>query len=197
MNAPAHIASLLQKDGLAVIENFFSPQEWESVLSIYAQRLADGSFRNARVGAGNATLDWEVRKDQVSWIEGDETDLVWLAQKMGKFRNTFNRELFLGLRDEEMHFALYPEGAFYRRHRDRFKGSERRVVSFVAYLNPHWKKSWGGQLKVLTMAGELEILPQPNRAVFFLSELEHEVLETRHPRQSLTAWFRRPDSVLL
>ena len=54
---------------------------------------------------------------------------------MDSLREALNRGLFLGLEDFECHFALYPPGAFYRKHVDRFRDDDRRMVSAVIYLN--------------------------------------------------------------
>jgi hypothetical protein len=64
------------------------------------------------------------------------------------------RALQLGLFDFECHFALYPPGAGYRRHLDRFTGRDSsadegaRVLSCVLYLNREWGPEDRGQLRL-------------------------------------------------
>ena len=44
-------------------------------------------------------------------------------------KQRLNRALFLGLFEFEGHFALYPEGAFYRTHYDSFRGAANTQMS--------------------------------------------------------------------
>lgn len=47
-----------------------------------------------------------------------------------------------------MPFCPVPTGAFYRRHLDRFRDDDRRMVSAVLYLNEDWQPQDGGQLRM-------------------------------------------------
>jgi SM-20-related protein len=111
-------------------------------------------------------------------------------------RLTLNRELQLGLFDLEAHFARYPAGAFYRRHRDRPHGRRARVISCVLYLNRGWEVSDGGELRLYLDQSEegayRDIPAQAGSLVCFFSDrFWHEVLPTRRERWSLTGWFLR------
>jgi SM-20-related protein len=112
-----------------------------------------------------------------------------------------NRELQLGLFELEAHFAAYPPGAFYRRHRDQQTGSNIRVVSCVLYLNSDWKGADdGGQLRLYLdseqSANYQDVPPEGGTLVCFMSErFWHEVLPASRLRLSLTGWFRRRGSV--
>jgi SM-20-related protein len=101
--------------------------------------------------------------------------------------------LYLGLEDFESHFALYPPGAFYLKHLDRFRDDDRRMVSAVVYLNEGWLPEHGGQLRMyLDEGGEYDVVPVGGCLVVFLSgEVPHEVLPAMRERLSLTGWFRR------
>ena len=90
----------------------------------------------------------------------------------------------------EAHYAAYPAGARYAKHRDRFRDSDLRVVSFVTYLNPDWRDEDGGALRLSLAAGEIDIVPRSG-SVCFLSELEHEVLPGTRERNSIAGWMRR------
>ena len=89
-----------------------------------------------------------------------------------------NRAFFLGLEDYESHFALYPPGAFYQKHLDRFRDDDRRTLSAVFYLNADWQPEQGGALRLYPEGGgELDVLPTAGTLVLFMSaELPHEVL---------------------
>ena len=112
---------------------------------------------------------------------------------MDSLRQAINPGLVPGLEDFECHFALYPPGAFYRRHLDRFRDDDRRAVSAVFYLNQDWQPEDGGQLRMF-LADDVEhdVQPQAGCLVVFLSgEVPHEVLPAGRERLSLTGWFRR------
>ena len=65
----------------------------------------------------------------------------------------------------------------------------------VIYLNPEWKLSNGGLLKVYmgdkSTAPFAEIVPVWGNVVIFLSEkIHHEVTPTIQTRYSIATWFR-------
>ena len=106
---------------------------------------------------------------------------------------TLNRTLLLGLFSFEGHFAIYPAGAAYRRHRDRFRDDDARVLSCILYLNDGWSARDGGTLRIhLDGGGQYDVLPIGGTLVCFLSErFEHEVLPGKRERLALTGWFRQ------
>jgi len=114
-------------------------------------------------------------------------------------REQLDRELFLGLRELEAHYALYPPGARYARHRDRFRDDDARVLSAVLYLNDDWNEADGGALRLYFDTGVStpyrDIAPHAGTLVLFLSaEFDHEVLPATRERLSVAAWFRRAAS---
>ena len=89
-----------------------------------------------------------------------------------------------------MHFALYPPGAFYKRHLDAFKERNARKISLILYLNQDWQVTDGGQLRMYLPEQRLDISPLGGRLVCFRSELiEHEVLPAKRDRLSITGWL--------
>jgi len=159
------------------------------------RRAAQGELAPAAVGRGPAQEIREgIRGDQIQWLEpGESTACDAYLQLMGTLRESLNRGLFLGLEDFECHFALYPPGAFYRKHVDRFRDDDRRMVSAVVYLNDAWLPEHGGQLRMYLEQGrEYDVAPTGGSLVVFLSgEVPHEVLPAMRDRLSLTGWFRR------
>lgn len=158
------------------------------------QRMA-GFFRPAGLGRGQArTLAPEVRSDETLWLD---PQALTPAQKpyweaMGRLRSELNRQLFLGLQELEAHLAVYPPGAFYRRHLNRFAGSDERAVSTVLYLNSSWREGDGGELRLHLDGGPVDVSPLIGTMVVFRSELIwHEVLPTLAPRLSIAGWYRR------
>lgn len=163
-----------------------------------AARAADrsGQLRPARVGAGTRRrLRSDVRNDRIGWIEppGAHPGEAALLGRLEGLRASANRLLQLGLFDLECHYALYPPGARYARHLDRFADDDRRALSCVLYLNDAWHQEDGGQLR-LHLAGRapVDILPSGGALVAFLSDrIEHEVLPAQRQRLSVAGWFRR------
>lgn len=157
-------------------------------------RLRDGkALRAAAVGhADSHALRSEVRGDATLWLDdprcGDAAG-VYLAA-LDTLRLELNRRLFLGLDEVEAHYAAYPSGTGYARHRDRFHDDDARVLSIVTYLNPDWRDDDGGALRLHRDDGMVDIVPRSG-SVCFLSEHEHEVLPARRERFSIAAWFRR------
>lgn len=109
-------------------------------------------------------------------------------------RAHLRQKLFLPLHDTEHHFAVYPPGAYYRKHLDCHQGLNNRVITFILYLNGrNWSQSNGGQLRVWHDKNEVEdFLPLGNRLILFSSsDYFHEVLPALANRYSFTGWFRR------
>ncbi len=95
----------------------------------------------------------------------------------------------------ELHYAVYPPGAGYQRHLDRFRDDDRRTLTVILYLNPpDWSEEDGGQLLFWPNPDGAPHVIQPlgGALVTFLSErFWHEVTPARRERISLTGWFRR------
>jgi len=90
-----------------------------------------------------------------------------------------------------MHYALYPPGAGYARHRDRFRDDDARVLSCVAYLNDRWGPHDGGALRLHLDGGPRDVAPIGGTLVAFLADrVEHEVLPATRQRLAVAGWFR-------
>lgn len=159
-----------------------------------------GNFKRAGVGRG---LDLQVREDirgdHVMWLRTDAASVeqvVYLA-KLELLRLALNQRFFLGLFEYEGHFAIYPEGAFYKAHLDRHAGTNDRIVTTILYLNPNWQPGDGGELKLWTTAGDKAgafILIEPRMGTlvcFMAAEFWHEVMPAKKTRMSITGWFRQ------
>ena len=178
-------------------QNLFLPEALTRALAAECrQRAAEGELAPAAVGRGPFSEIREgIRGDHIQWIEPGQAQACdhYLAL-MDSLREAMNRGLFLGLEDFESHFALYPPGAFYLRHVDRFRDDDRRMVSAVLYLNDDdWLPEHGGQLRMYLDEGvERDVVPIGGCLVVFLSgDIPHEVLPATRNRLSLTGWFRR------
>lgn len=126
------------------------------------KRAAEGELAPAAVGRGPAQEIREgIRGDHIQWLEpGQAQACDSYLELMDSLREALNRGLFLGLEDFECHFAMYPPGAFYKRHVDRFRDDDRRMVSAVVYLNEEWLPEQGGQLRMyLNDRGQYDVVP--------------------------------------
>ena len=154
-----------------------------------------GAFKPAGVGRGaQHATHTGIRSDAIAWLDDAAATSAQqpFFNALEAMRLQLNQALLLGLFRFEGHFACYPPGAAYGRHRDTFVGPKSRLLSLVYYLNPDWQPDEGGVLR-LYLADEAvhDIAPEANRLVLFLSEqIEHEVLPANRDRWSLTGWFR-------
>jgi SM-20-related protein len=162
----------------------------------------DDEDRLRRAGIGRETdyqVDRDIRRDRIRWLNRESAVQAELLDIIAALKDRLNRSLFLGLFEFEGHFALYPEGAFYRTHYDSFRGAANRVVSLVLFLNPEWRPEHGGELVLYTDDETTErarIAPLDGRLVLFLSEeIPHEVRPTRAPRRSVAGWYRLNTSI--
>jgi SM-20-related protein len=189
------IAQQLGSSGLCICPNFLPLEPLQAVVGDLRSLLHNGQFKQAGIGRGPLHQhDGKVRNDNTYWLERDQQnqvqDILW--QRIDQLQLAFNRQLFLGLKEFEGHYAAYPEGGFYDRHLDCFRGDSGRVVSFVLYLNSDWQSGDGGQLRVYGADSHFDVDPIGGTLVCFLSqEAEHEVLVSHRPRLSLTGWFKR------
>lgn len=197
--AASSIAGELDERGLAVTPNFIEP---DLVRDLRAETLAlraGGDFRPAGVGRGEAWhLNPEIRSDFVHWIDPAALTplqkVVWT--QFEDLRLAINARLLLGLFSWEGHLTIYPPGARYARHLDRFRSAMHRTVSTILYLNEGWTPEDGGQLRIYLDTGSdpesFDVLPEAGTLVTFLSDrFEHEVLPAARERMSLTGWFTR------
>ena len=202
--APDHPLLLRIVDDLAARgwsqQNIFLPETLTRDLAGECRkRAAEGELAPAGVGRGPFQEVREgIRGDHIQWLEAGQVEVCdRYLELMDSLRLALNRGLFLGLEDYESHFALYPPGAFYRKHVDRFRDDDRRMVSAVLYLNQAWLPEHGGQLRMylkneLQDETQYDVQPTGGCLVVFLSgEIPHEVMPSTRERLSLTGWFRR------
>lgn len=163
-DALSAIALTLGERGL-VIRDDFLPRELIAQLAEEARGLQNaGELRAAGIGRGRQfQANRAIRTDHIQWLD---PDTATPAQRhyldiLEELRQAINRTLFLGLFEFEGHLAVYPPGAFYRKHLDQFQGSGQRLVTVILYLNPDWREADGGQLR-LYLDPEPEPDPDPD-----------------------------------
>jgi SM-20-related protein len=193
------ICAAIADEGLAVEADFLPQANVAKLADEARERHAAGEFRAAGVGRGVARVQRsDVRGDRILWLDqslaSSAQQTFW--QALDALRLALNEALLLGLFSFEGHYALYPPGAYYRRHRDQFRGatasSDIRVISCAIYLNENWALTDGGALRIYDDERIRDVLPVAGTLVCFLSDrFEHEVLPATRERLALTGWFRR------
>ena len=105
----------------------------------------------------------------------------------------------------ELLYAYYPQGGFYRRHRDAIPGSASvlRCYSLLLYLNENWTPEDEGQLRMHFDSGGdflpegeepnyIDVEPKGGTLVLFKSDqIPHEVLDTKSQRAAVVGWYNR------
>lgn len=187
------LADGLADQGYAIIDNFLSAGEVDSILQLDEFKGDWGQFQKAGIGkSSERQIKENIRGDYIHWINPDSAApaiRVYLA-KLNSLIKHVNQSLFLSLKDFEVHMTVYPIGSYYHRHLDQFKRDDHRKLSVICYLNKDWQEADGGQLKIYTNADSFSILPLAGRLVCFRSDLlEHEVLPATRNRLSLTGWI--------
>ena len=192
------ISDLLEQQ-YSIVEDFFDTAEVEELRNSLLQKYDDDNFKKAAIGnRTNEVIAKSIRGDFILWLNEAEAAPTEKAffRKINDFVNYLNKTCFLGILQKEFHYALYPEGTFYKRHLDTFQNDDRRKLSLVCYLNDQdWKPEDGGELVIYKDEHGIEkpitIYPFPGRVVIFESQvLEHEVKPVKTERLSITGWLK-------
>jgi len=179
----------------SIIDDFFSEIETTSLRDSLLLKYQEDEFKKAAIGNQfNEQIIKLIRGDFISWIDennANEAERLFF-RKVDDFIQYMNRTCFLGIQDKEFHYALYPEGTFYKKHLDTFQNDSRRKLSIVCYLNQEdWKEEFGGELVIYKENEEIAITPIKGRVVIFESQLlEHEVKPVKKERLSITGWLK-------
>lgn len=192
------IAGLLE-DQYCIVEDFFDAGEVALMRETLLRKYEEDAFKKAAIGnIFNETIKKSVRGDSIFWIneaDAGKAERVFF-EKINSLVSYLNKTCFLGILQKEFHYALYPEGTFYKRHLDTFQNDDRRKLSLVCYLNDEdWKQENGGELVIYKDENGVEvpqaIYPFPGRVVIFESQLlEHEVKPVKINRLSITGWLK-------
>lgn len=184
----------LLEEGFATVENWFNPEDVHSFRQELERRYEQEEFRLAGIGQQSDYQHLEaVRNDQILWLSRPSSHLQeqFFFSRLDGFVDYLNRTCFAGIVEYEFHYAFYNQGAFYKRHKDRFHTDDRRRFSMVIYLNPDWQQGDGGELNIYPENGATyTVTPTAGKVVFFDSGLDHEVLVSQKPRYSLTGWLK-------
>ncbi|MEZ4874475.1 MAG: 2OG-Fe(II) oxygenase [Flavobacteriaceae bacterium] len=186
----------LQHLQYSVVDGFFSEAEVVQLRNQLLLKYEEDRFKKSAIGNQfNEEIDKTIRGDFILWMDESKADIVeqLFFKKINELVHYLNKTCFLGIFQKEFHYALYPQGTFYKRHLDTFQNDDRRKLSIVCYLNEaHWPKENGGELTLYLETGALDVLPLPGRLVIFESQvLEHEVkIVKTSERLSITGWLK-------
>lgn len=190
-NLFSQIIDALVEDGYIVITNALDPT-LSSKLEHFAHN--QNSYTKAKISrSATQHLDSTKRSDKTLWMDEDDSIQSEYLTFAKQLQEHLNRELYLGVKYYESHFAVYEKNDFYEKHVDAFKNSKNRVVTTVYYLNNDWSQEDGGELLIYNENNELitKVSPQSNTLVVFLSDkFPHEVLPSNKKRFSIAGWFR-------
>jgi SM-20-related protein len=183
----------------SVVDGFFSREEVLALRKILLSKYEEDLFKKSAIGNhANEQVIGAIRGDFILWL--DENNAGPAEQqffaKINDFVNYLNRTCYMGISEKEFHYAVYPEGTFYKRHLDTFQNDSRRKLSMVCYLNDEdWQPEYGGELTIyLNDNGSekaIDVYPMQGRMVIFESQLlEHEVRPVKRERLSITGWLK-------
>ncbi len=183
----------------AVVDSFFTKEEVLALRKTLLAKYEEDRFKKSAIGnQANEQVIGAIRGDFILWLDessADPAEMKFFA-KLTDFANYLNRTCYMGINEKEFHYAVYPEGTFYKRHLDTFQNDSRRKLSIVCYLNDEdWQPEYGGELTIYSddNGGEktFDIFPVQGRIVVFESQvLEHEVKPVKRQRMSITGWLK-------
>lgn len=188
----------LVANGFASSDQLWAPSFSQQLANSLDQCHAEEKFKPARTGPQNhLNLNSKIRSDEIYWLDeaDSNTEIKSALSELEQIRLILNRELYLGLKKFEAHFARYEPNGGYQKHMDRQIGQTERAITFILYLNSNWNKSDQGELVVFDSENQNDIFkvvePKMGRFVLFLSEKwPHQVRASNKVRKSLTGWFR-------
>lgn len=189
----------LMEQQYSIVENFFSDAEVLVLRESLLVKYEEDMFKKSAIGnMVNEVIVEAIRGDFIFWLDESNCNPAErnFFDKITDFVDYLNRTCFMGIADQEFHYAVYPKGTFYKRHLDTFQNDNRRKLSMVCYLNHEdWLPEYGGELTLYQAQNgvetALDIYPVQGRMVIFESQvLEHEVKPVQQERLSITGWLK-------
>ncbi|MCK6617320.1 MAG: 2OG-Fe(II) oxygenase [Cyclobacteriaceae bacterium] len=192
------IATGLAEQEFAIADQFLSQPEVNKILDLPVFQSRE-AFKKAGISK-QVQVKEEIRGDYIQWIDKTTASgaVKIYLHRLDELVRYLNRNLFLSLKDYEVHFTFYPAGTFYKRHLDQFKQDDHRKLSVICYLNADWKPEHGGELRMYLPGRTRDVLPEAGRLVCFRSDcIEHEVLPATRERLSITGWILDKEKFLI
>jgi SM-20-related protein len=203
---------VLNTQGYVIVDNFI-PEDLQQALRDDVQSLRkESQFAIAKIGQdATNTLNTNIRVAETCFLGPSklQNQPNSAREQMYKVLDQLRSDLPNQPLDKnlsELLYAYYPQGGFYRRHRDAIPGSAStlRKYSLLLYLNQDWRAENGGQLRMHFDSGGDELPPgeSPNYrdvdptggtlVLFESDKVPHEVLDTNTERVAVVGWYNRP-----
>ena len=151
------IEDLLQRK-YSVIDNFFSTEEVEVLRNGLLAKYEEDQFKKSAIGnKTNELVEKEIRGDFILWLNEAEAGTVEnvFFNRVNNLVDYLNRTCFMGILHKEFHYAVYPEGTFYKRHLDTFQNDGRRKRRRVNDLfGWKWRRKGDRSLSVSRACGD-------------------------------------------
>lgn len=209
-----HLQELRDKK-YVVIPNFLPPTLEDDLRTDVANLRRASKFNVAKIGQDSTNaLNTQIRVAETCFIgPGRYPDVPAAARKelcatLDQARQDIATFFAQPLDQQltELLYAYYPQGGFYRRHRDAIPGSASvlREFSLLLYLNKDWTDQDGGQLRMHFDGGGdelpegmepnfMDVTPDGGTLVLFESDaIPHEVIDTQKERIAVIGWYNRP-----
>lgn len=204
----------LRDNKYLIVPNFIPESLQQSLRQDVELLRSQNYFKVAKIGQDSTNnLNTKIRVAETCFLGKSKKELPphagrqELYEKLESLRTDL--EVFGPLDEKltELLYAYYPQGGFYRRHRDAIPGSASvlRTYSMLLYLNKDWDSAKdAGQLRLHFDSGgdELpagespfyeDVDPVGGALVIFQSDaIPHEVLDTQKERIAIVGWFNRP-----
>ena len=194
-----NIISQIVERNYAIADHFFKEELIEELFFQINALYKNDALKKAAIGKHfDEHIKTEIRGDYIQWIDENSTNSTEKTyfQSIYQFVEYLNRTCFMGILRKEFHYAVYPQGRYYKRHLDTFENDQRRKLSMVLYLNKIWDAQNGGELVIYTQNNgkeeAIKVIPKFGRLVIFESSvLEHEVKPVlKGKRLSITGWLK-------
>ena len=181
--------------GFVQIRGFLSPSDCLAI----RKAMDAGAVEDAEVLGHGIHRQSLVRN--AALVEPPGRLIEAIEARLDLTRARVSQALGLGLGDREgAGFIRYPEGGFYRPHRDRgddgqWPDAARRAIALVLFLNSSRDASpdgdfEGGVLRLYPADGAIDVKPEAGTLVAFPADVLHEVTEVRGgTRDTVVDWF--------
>jgi len=218
----------LAKNGYAIIPNFLPPDLVSALNEDVSSLRSNQQFNIAKIGQDSTNkLNTDIRVAETCFIgrqklqDSPDAARDRLYDALDSVRADLSANPVLDEKSasgeltkaaaaldsnlSELLYAFYPQGGFYRRHRDAIPGSASvlRCYSLLLYLNENWKEEDAGQLRMhFDNGGDfcpdgqdpnyVDVEPRGGTLVLFKSDqIPHEVLDTASERSAVVGWYNR------
>ena len=181
--------------GLYRLDGFLTLDQCAAV----RRAMDDGAVEHGEILDRGIHRDADVRVAML--IEPASGVVRDVETKLDACRERIAAELGRALRGREgAGFVRYPEGGFYRAHRDRgddpqWTDAARRAIALVLFLNSSRDAAMngdfeGGVLRLFGPDGTIDVVPEAGTLVAFPADVLHEVTEVRGgTRDAVVDWF--------